>query len=358
MKNLLGKSQLTYGLQHTLRSHLRPALNITLRPALSIMLIAIAALLSACGASKSGDSTTRGSSVPNPYPPTGGGNINALGECNRVKMNSAGFIGQIGTYYAPQTMQLQKTFLNLNIKTAPADLFSSDSVKFKFYRWTRSTTPRKVLNQVAAKFFFVDKLNGSTTQPTLFDTLSKSTLTNVKSTLGSSWMNVPVEKIFDRVLIVLTGMDMQYDAMTIAHYNTAVSNNAANTFDVLLPAFYANPNTYKQFNPYPELYTLHPNFSMISSNASDTDFMQAIETICYEMSGMGSRVPASTGAPSTLKPRDLDTVSGRQSPELVTGPQGDPSQYDEINSTPRKPSGFWQSFWDVVVGALDAIGGR
>lgn len=278
-------------------------------------------ILSGCGASKtSKNPANRGSVWQSQNASTG--TTPSLGECNRVSLANVGLQGQIGTYYDPQTHQFQSQYLNLNLKSVPATLFSSDTLQIKIYRWSAQATGGKVVNQVAVKFYFADKLNGATSQPTLIDSLSKATLQQAKTTLGGTWLNVTLEKIFDRVIIVLTGLDLQYDAITFALYDTAVSNTAIATGDVLLPAFYANPSVYQAANPNPDLYTLHPNYPLINSNASEGDYKQAIDSICLEMSGAYSRVPASVGNPEV-------SVS--------------------------EPQSFWSSVWQVMLNILDSI---
>ena len=143
-------------------------------------------------------------------------------------------------------------------------------------------------------------------------------------------LNVPLEKIFDRVIIVLTGLDLQYDAIAFALYDTSVSTMASATGDVLLPAFYANPNTYKNANPNSILYTLHPNYSIASSNASEGDYKQAVDSICLEMSGANSRVPASIGGDTPANSQKA--LSARQ--------------------------GLWGLIWQALLSMLDSIGSR
>lgn len=285
---------------------------------LSLLLFLL--VLSGCGASKStNNSPVRGS----PWQSQSGSSSSAspLGECNRVELSSVGLQGQIGTYYDPHTRQFQSQYLNLNFSSVPAALFSSDTIRIKMFRWS-GQSGSKVVNQVAVKFYFADKLNGATSQPTLVDTLSKSTLQQTKTSLGGTWLNVPLEKIFERVLIVLTGLDLQYDVIAFALYDTAVSATPIATGDVLLPAFYANPKTYKAANPHPVLYTLHPNYPLINSNASENDYKQAIDSICYEMAGTNSRVPAS------------------------------------VDSNSPTTQGFWMTVWQVLLGVLDVVGVR
>ncbi len=85
-----------------------------------------------------------------------------------------------------------------------------------------------------------------------------------------------------------------WDAVKFAFYNSASGSTAIASGDVLLPAFYANPNAYMAANPFTELYSLHPNISYRTSGATEADYLNLTNQIC---AGFFGRVPASVDIP-------------------------------------------------------------
>jgi hypothetical protein len=240
-----------------------------------------------CGAKKSGVSF---SSVRAPTT----SNINhSLGECNRINFLDVNLFGQVGTYYDPLTRLFREDLINMNLTTLPTELFTSSTVQVQIFRWLSRATGQRQTNQIPVTFYFVDKLTGATTAQTPVNQISKTTIDSARKTLGTTWLNVTTQQFFDRVMIVLTGMSLQYDAITLAYYNSAVGTAAVYQADVLLPAFYADPNIYKIARTAHELLLLHPNYSYINSNATDADYMNLINAICAQLAGSGVRIPAS-----------------------------------------------------------------
>ncbi len=305
-----------------------------LRLAVTFLSIFAIVTIGCGGKKKSGSSSALRGGFAN-VSTTGHTLTNPLGECNKINITSMDFTGQVGTYYDPMTRAFVSNKLNLNITAVPDSIFSSSKTKIRFFRWSKRTSGARVVNQVPVKFYFADKQNGGTSLPEIIDTISQASLNTIKKNLGSTWLNVPLESIFSRVMIVLTGVEMDYDAMTVAFYDSEQSTSAVSTGNVLLPAFYSNPNTYSTHNPYEELYSLHPNYSTKTSNASESDYRIAIETICRDLAGIGARVPASQGASKPAAPSSLP----------------------EINEEPEPPQGFWPTAWQMFLKSLDAIGG-
>ncbi|MCB0349815.1 MAG: hypothetical protein KDD38_01450 [Bdellovibrionales bacterium] len=255
-------------------------------------------LLTGCGASKTSNfvETSRGVDPGVNY-----GNNYLLGECNRVKMPTMSLTGQIGTYYDALTMKYSADKLTLNLTSVPAEIYTSSTLQFKFYRWFERVGGSKQLNTLPVRFQFFDKLTGTKTPANGVDNLSKATMNAARAAFGSSWLNVKTNEFFERTQILLTGVDMQYDAITIAMYDTSSGQNSAvSQGDILLPPFYSNPNVYRQITPVPNLYNLHPNIALTGSNSSERDYHQLIEDICHELAGIGARIPASAQEPKSI----------------------------------------------------------
>jgi hypothetical protein len=266
-----------------------------------INIFTLTLLIIGCGANKTThfSDTSRGADPDVSY-----GTNYLLGECNRINMPQLSLTGQIGTYYNPISMQLSSDQLTLNLTSVPADIYTSTTLQYKFYRWLERTTGQKQLNTLPVRFQFFDKLTGTKTPNNGVDNLSKATINAARDSFGSSWLNVKTNEFFQRTMLLLTGVDMQYDAITIAMYDTSSGQNyAVAQSDLLLPPFYSNPNIYKQITPLPDLYNLHPNITLLGSNSSENDYHKLIEDICHELAGIGSRIPASTPDPTSILQR-------------------------------------------------------
>lgn len=264
-----------------------------------ILFFSLSVLSSGCGSSKSTKFSTASRGIPSSTVSSG----YKIGECNRLNFSQFNLHGQIGTYYSPLTRQLSPDMLNLNLVSIPDEIFNSSTYQIRIYRWSERIPGQKVVNQIPVKFFFVDKLTGHQAPTTAADQISSATINQARQILGTTWLNVGATQFFDRVMLLLTGVDMQYDALAFALYNTATSSYAIAQENVLLPPFYSNPNVYKSLNPAPDLYTLHPNYTLINSNATENDYLQIIQDICRELSGVDSRIPASE--PKTPEPQSI-----------------------------------------------------
>jgi len=247
-----------------------------------------AAFLSACGSSKNGNSF---SSTGVTYLP--GATNSKLAECVRIGASSTGLAGQIGTYYDPLSHVYRSDYTNVNLTATPSTIFTSSTVTIYFMRWSEKSAGNRVNNSVYTRFYFVDKLTGQTyPNGTTLDRITKANLEQARTYFA--WTSsVTLEQFFQRASLVLTGVDMNYDAITIALLDSSFSSAAYAQVDVLLPPVYSNPVTYQARNPVPDLYTLHPNYASIASNASENDFYQMAQVICSELAGIGVRIPAS-----------------------------------------------------------------
>lgn len=247
------------------------------------------ATLSACGPSKvtkSTDLSSRGGETPVPAPNY------RMAECNRIEIPSPAITGQISTYYNVGT--LVPTYLNMNLTSVPAEIATSNTHYIQLYRWYERTAGQPVVNSTPVTMYFVQKNTGLVSNPNGSTKISKQILEQIINEKKLSTSGVTVANFFQRHFVVLTGMDLVYDAVKFAYYNSAVGANAIASGDVLLPAFYSNPNVYIGANPIPSLYTLHPNYNYRTSGLTENDYFAMIEQIC---AGFFGRVPASINIP-------------------------------------------------------------
>ena len=213
----------------------------------------------------------------------------ALAECNNVT-SSIGVTGQVSTYY--QAGQIVPSDLLLNLTAVPSQLYSSSTAYVEIVPYSE-TTSGVVSYGSAAGMMFMDKLTGLLTTSE-YSNLSLSTIQAAMKQLNLT-SSISTSDFFNRVYVLLLGMDYSYDAASVEYFDSTESSNALSTSNFLLPIFYANPTVYEQYKPVANLEQLHPFWSDLSSGYSDAQFGQMDNQICQEMSG-GGRIPASVGS--------------------------------------------------------------
>jgi hypothetical protein len=216
----------------------------------------------------------------------------SMAECNRIDIANPAIKGQVSTYY--NNGQLVNSYLNVNLTSVPAEISSTSTYYLQLYRWYERAAGQPQVNSTPVTMYFVQKSTGLVSNPNGSDKISKSILDAIISSAKLATVGVTAANFFDRHFVVLTGMDLTWDAVKFAYYNSAVGTTAIASGDVLLPAFYANPNAYIAANPFPDLYVLHPNYGYRTSSASENDYLGMTEQIC---AGFFGRVPASVDMP-------------------------------------------------------------
>lgn len=93
---------------------------------------------------------------------------------------------------------------------------------------------------------------------------------------------ITLNNFFDAHILILVGMDLQYDAMSVALYDHTQGADSIGWVDVLLPAFYANPNDYIATHSAVSLQQLHPNYNYRNGGYSDQDYMNFTDNFCRE----------------------------------------------------------------------------
>lgn len=240
--------------------------------------------LCGCGATKSSNlqNGSRGSdSVPGEYGP--------LAECLRVNVTSPRMTGVISTYY--DFNQISYDYANLMLTLVPAEIFTNTSYHIQFFRWSATSSGQKQVNQVPVRIYFASRSLGNRTAVSV-DRINRTIIEQARTELGTSVNSVGINQFFERAMVVLSGLDYQYDAVTAALYNTSSSTTAIGQGDILLPPVYANPRTYMAIKPIPLVYNLHPFYSYVNSGASDSDYLRMSEELCQQIGG-GDRTPAS-----------------------------------------------------------------
>lgn len=256
-----------------------------------------------CGASKVPNSLSSSSRINPAVPPTSGNTTNYFAECNHfAPQNNVSASGYLSTYYNPAG-QYVSSYINFKFSNPPAEIINSDDYHLKIYTWRIDTNGQRQTNNTPVNMYLIQRGTGaiSTLQP--INTLSKSIISGIISDRGLSNYGISTNNFFSRHNIVLTGIDLNYDAILIALYKEENgTTNAVGSIDVLVPAFEANPQKYKDKNPYSALYNLHPHISKIGLYSNDKEYFTLSEQICQSFVTSYTRGPASVPAPEIKEP--------------------------------------------------------
>lgn len=242
--------------------------------------LGLALVLSACGANetKKSDLPSRG---------TDRVSHGKLAECSQIVSNSSNITGQISTYY--DNGSLITNYIYMNLTGVPAELLSSSEDYLSIYRWSERLETGRNENTIPVRMHFINKLTGQVSNSQAVDRISGSVFQTIIQNQQLNVIGITPTNFLEQHYVLLTGMEIQWDAMTLAHYQNGQVAGAAHA---LLPAFSADPNVYAQNNPSPNLQALHPNHSYRNSGATESDFFSLTEQYCAAFL-QGMRFPAS-----------------------------------------------------------------
>ncbi|MCB9026064.1 MAG: hypothetical protein H6625_07095 [Bdellovibrionaceae bacterium] len=244
------------------------------------ILLIFAILMSACGASKksthsSGELASRGT------PNTDGSDIDPLSAVEYYALcNSfSGFSlnGSVTTYLNPVTNVYEWDYIRMELKDVPSQIESTKSFYIQFFRWQEDTPGSPYYNSTPVSIYFQFK-DGRWLNDKPINSLSSNTIENIIS--ANNLANTTVSNFFDNVVLILSGMSLEYDALMINTYDEASGTTALTTTNVLLPAFAADPNIYAETHSATSLQQLHPNFNIKDSGMNQWQYFQETQNLC------------------------------------------------------------------------------
>lgn len=243
---------------------------------ISTVLIAGLMFFNNCGSSKSGGSSSQASrSVPNDGPgdtSTGGW----LSNCNVIPANTLDLEGPVSTYYNQSTGTYVADLIRLKFNSIPVELISNNKAYIQIFPWHEDTPGSPVYRQTAVDIYFVLKNSGAQLQTDPVNELSKGTIQNL---IQNNNMNITPDRFFESVIMVLDGVDLTWDALTIALYDEP-GGTATDFVNVLLPAFDADPNIYATDHQATSLRQLHPWWHIKDDGYSEADFFYFSKDLC------------------------------------------------------------------------------
>ncbi|MCB0406571.1 MAG: hypothetical protein KDD34_00125 [Bdellovibrionales bacterium] len=246
---------------------------------LALTLSSTLMLFSNCS-SKSGSSTSASRSVPVDDTSTGSSTNGKLSNCNVIGTNSMSLAGPVSTFYDPNTQQYVEDLIRVKFNGYPVEIISSATHYIQFFRWHEDTPGSPVYNTTAVDIYFLKKGSGQWLQTQPVKQLSKGTIQALIEDNGLDSQGITPNNFFSSVIMVLDGMDLTWDAMTVALYDSSQGTSAIDHINVLLPAFDADPNIYATGHAALSLRQLHPFWSMKDSNLTEDQYWSAAQNLC------------------------------------------------------------------------------
>ncbi len=229
-----------------------------------------------CGSSKSGghsDQASRSVPVDSPEDTSSGG---YLSNCNIIPANNLDLEGPVSTYYNQATGTYVEDLIRIKFNNYPTELISKDNIYLQIFPWHENSPGNPVYRQTAADIYFILKGSGAQLQAEPVNELSKGT---IQSLIQENNMSITPSQFFSSVIMVLDGIDLTWDAITIAIYNTP-GGTATDYVNILLPAFDADPNVYATGHLASSLRQLHPWWHIKGDGYSEADFYNLSKNLC------------------------------------------------------------------------------
>ena len=242
--------------------------------ALKVTLILLMGLsLMACGASKV--------AVKNGSQSSNNSGAKLYADCGGFQKSSVGTQGAVATFlngnsYVPDLIRLKITQLNANV--------TGGSEYIQIFRWQENNGSRTFNNTPVAIVVQLKSTGAYLNNSAPWERISKANIDAMISANNLSAQGITAANFISYVSFVLADMDVQYQAMSLAFYNSSTAGTAAyDSVDVLLPSFDANPNTYAATRTANSpLLALHPNWAARSYGLSNQQYKDATDVYCAQ----------------------------------------------------------------------------
>ena len=246
-----------------------------------LIILLLPFFLAACGASKKSVSSSR-DLISRGTPNTDGtendtttSNVEYYALCNSVQ--GPNLQGHVTTYLNPVTGDYVWEYIRMELTKVPEQLKQKDSFYIQFFRWQEEVPGKPYVNNGAVGIFYQFQ-DGSWLNSSPINNISKNTIEKLISDNGIQ--NTTVDNFLDKVVLILSGMSLEYDAVMINTYDADEGSAALTTTNVLLPAFAADPNIYAQTHPAISLQQLHPNNDIKDNGYNQWQYFQETQALC------------------------------------------------------------------------------
>lgn len=252
-----------------------------------LFLVGVALYMTACGSSQNYETYDFSSRTPIT---SGTGTDTTTSNGTYVATCNYGSKGEIGAklkmFVDKSTNSYRMDLVQVRMTSVPSD-FINNSTYFGMWKWLGLTgTNTQTLGAEALKFAVYDSYTGK------YLTDFKTTLMwkDVASVAKSLGITTP-SLFFTRVTLIVnlaaasdTYAINEYDALKVVSYATS-SQTVANTLDILLPPYAANPNDYeKEANGAARssvLKNLHPLASLKASGYTSAQLLEMTKNYCF-----------------------------------------------------------------------------
>lgn len=202
-------------------------------------------------------------------------------DCGGFQKSSLSTTGAVGTFlngssYVPDLIRVKLTQLNANV--------IAGTEYIQIFRWKESNGTRTFNNTPVSIVVQLKSTGAYLNNTSPWERISKANIEALISANNLSAQGITVSNFISNVSFVLAGMDVQYQAMSLAFYNSSTAGTAAyDSIDVLLPSFDANPNTYAATrSPSSLLLALHPNWAARTYGLSNQQYKDATDVYCAQ----------------------------------------------------------------------------
>ncbi len=200
--------------------------------------------------------------------------------CAPLKMNNVNFDSQLELYFKNGVNIPDQIYLRL--KEVPADVVSG--LKYiQFFKQYEVSGGGVMTESSPVEFVFLHK-NSRTevSMNTTINSLSKGVIEQVISHNSLNNYGYTTANFLDDFDIVLRGLDLKYESLLTALYESSGSNVAIANQAALLPSYPADPNVYEKADNSSYMINLHPMIGRKGSGLSEQMFKSEIESACLQ----------------------------------------------------------------------------
>ena len=233
--------------------------------------------LVACGSSQNEVEKSSPSETPPPPPRVDFTEAEKfLIECN--EFNEGQWSGKTSTYSSPLTGQVRADYVRLSLKEVPSEFLSSNHY-LRMRLWRMGDFGKKVYRPQPVSMFFVSKLSGAYLQKNNpVDHLSKFLIERV---IRDNSLEGQITNFLQDHLIILTGVDLEYNVLQIALFDESQENRAPLAWiDSLIPAFFADPKDYNTDTKAESLRELHPYYDQQNNGWTRAEYARQALHMC------------------------------------------------------------------------------
>lgn len=194
-----------------------------------------------------------------------------LDDCNSFE--SSEWSGRIKTY-ENAFGQISDNTAAIKILRIPSAFSTGAATSLKFFR-LKATADNKLERNETPPVFHIEDLY---TRNAISGTLSDLAAADIKTISNNFYyQDLTPDQFFQKVQIVLPGIDIQYTALELVHYSNGQATAWAR---FLIPPFSVNPNTYATTHPR-VLLEMHPFYSVMGNGMSDAEYFNLSRQYCF-----------------------------------------------------------------------------